>query len=78
MLADMEMRPAGRRKKNPSHDGIDLPPSLADLGISLNQSSRWQKLAELPEETFERAVAGAAMGRGGGDRLAGRLVVGLF
>lgn len=34
----------------------DWPPKLADLGVTKLQSSRWQKLAELPEPEFERRV----------------------
>ena len=30
----------------------------ADLGITDDQSSKWQRLAEVPEEEFERAVTG--------------------
>jgi len=31
-------------------------PKLSDLGISLNQSSTWQKISDIPEETFERHI----------------------
>lgn len=50
------------------HDGRNAPnvlasndstprPTLADIGISRDDSSRWQKLAKMPEEHFESAVA---------------------
>jgi hypothetical protein len=35
---------------------IEEADKLADLGISYDQSSRFQKLAEVPDETFEQAV----------------------
>ena len=34
------------------------PKPLADMGISRNQSSRWQKLAAVPEDDFEAVLAG--------------------
>lgn len=45
----------------------DATPSLRDLGITRDQSSRYQKLAAMPEEHFETAVAPLIFrGLGGG------------
>lgn len=47
---------AGRSKANisPKSSGT----TLVDLGITRDQSSKWQQLANVPEEEFERAVNG--------------------
>lgn len=51
-LAEMDMHPAGRPPRNPSHEVSDLS-TLAELGIEYMQSSRWQAEASVPEERFE-------------------------
>ena len=64
MLAEMPkaigMRVSGGTTGGPTM----LPPvkdwkTLSDLGITKNESSRWQKLARVPEGQFEHAVAAA-------------------
>ncbi len=62
-----EMKTAGARQKpgdNPR--GINgratqplttqLPPKLSDLGISKDQSSKWQQLADVPQKKFEEIL----------------------
>jgi N6-adenosine-specific RNA methylase IME4 len=39
---------------------LDATPKLSDLGINKTQSSRWQQLAALDDQTFETKVAGAS------------------
>lgn len=57
MLEDIIVR--GRPKTKSSRDEIissrdDFQsPRLAELGISLNQSHKWQKIASIPAETYE-------------------------
>jgi hypothetical protein len=34
--------------------------TLSDLGITRDQSAKWQKLAEVPQPRFEAALAGEA------------------
>jgi hypothetical protein len=45
-------------KKSESHDATQIP-TISDIGLTKSQSSRYQKLAAMPEEHFETAVATA-------------------
>jgi hypothetical protein len=59
LLREREMARAGAPpKNNRSHDMIDYrgAETLAELGISRDQSSQWQRLAAIPEREFEQAV----------------------
>jgi hypothetical protein len=57
LLRQMEKAtPRGSNQfKEGSHDVTD-PQTLSDLGISKNQSSKWQKLAAIPTSEFEHHV----------------------
>ena len=57
MLQERERHPPGPPKEDRSHDGTHLqPPRLEDLGITKNQSSRWQLMASIPEQDFDERV----------------------
>ena len=49
LLSDMEKHPPGPSGGDRSRIGTE-PPRLTDLGISKNQSSRWQAIAAVPDE----------------------------
>lgn len=56
MLAEM---PKNLGAATRSHDVTAPPKTLADIGITKNESSRWQKLAAVSDEKFEQAVTAA-------------------
>jgi hypothetical protein len=56
MLAEMEKHDGGRPTKTGSSVRPVSKPKLADLGVSKTQSSRWQKLAQLPKEEQEAKI----------------------
>lgn len=59
MLAEMPKQNGGHAAKARSHDVTEVPKTLADIGITKNESSRWQKLAAVSDTQFEHAVAAA-------------------
>jgi hypothetical protein len=57
-MADTGQRAtAGEPVKQQMSRGTTSAPTLTDLGISRDQSSRWQKLANVPAREFEAALA---------------------
>lgn len=64
MLAEMPKAKGTQLNGKNIGGHIVVPPkndakTLSDLGITKNESSRWQKLASITEEQFEHAVAAA-------------------
>ena len=59
LLSVMEKRDGGDAMKARSNPSTAVPPTLADTGLTRDQSSRYQQLAAKPEEHLETAVATA-------------------
>jgi hypothetical protein len=55
-------RPRGSNQHQDRSRAATDPPTLAQLGINKTQSSKWQKLAKLPEATFDEVIARARKG----------------
>ena len=60
VLAEMELKPGVKSIGNAT---VPIPQTLDEIGISKNQSSRWQKLAAVSNEKFEEAVGRAQVRR---------------
>lgn len=58
LLTEMPKNPGGQaeHKSYQSHDATTSP-KLSDIGITKSDSSRYQAIAKLPQETFERHIA---------------------
>lgn len=56
MLAKAEKRTGGDAMKARSNGTTELPPTLAEMGITKDQSSRYQSLASMSDDHFETAV----------------------
>jgi hypothetical protein len=52
----------GAHRGKPAERCSDAPSTLADLGISADQSSQWQLLAEIPSAEFEDAIHTSSVG----------------
>ena len=50
--------PGGRGGKNHVPDGYMIPATTADMGITRKERAEAQKLAELPQDTFDKVSAG--------------------
>lgn len=57
VLAMTEKQKPGDYRKRSAEVTVPVPPSLADLGISKNESSDAQAMAALPAEVFEQVVS---------------------
>jgi hypothetical protein len=49
-------KPGDNQHTRSSNDATTCKPTLADMGLSKNESSRYQQLAAMPEEHFETAI----------------------
>ncbi len=58
LLSKMEKNRGGgdRKSDHPSRGTTGDKSTLSDLGVTRDQSSRWQALAGVPEEDFEKSL----------------------
>lgn len=60
LLTQTPRRTGGDAMRALSSPTTEAPPSLPDLGITRDQSSRWQRLAQIPADEFQAAVEQAS------------------
>ena len=53
LLRAMDKNPGARAGKTRSHDATAIPDTLDGLGITKSDSSRWQRIASVPEKLRE-------------------------
>jgi len=58
MLASTERAPVGRKRIGTPEVPISDVPTLTEMGITKNESSRAQKLATIPEDIYEQVLDG--------------------
>ncbi len=61
LLKEREKAKGGQPYQSTSRSVRGVEKTLAELGVSETQSSRWQGLADVPEDQFEAAFAGSDM-----------------
>ena len=57
LLAALPKQDGGAAARARSQAATEVPPRLGDLGISKSQSSRWQAIAAVPAQVFDRHLA---------------------
>ena len=56
LLRDMDKAKGGNPQLLATDEGLDNPKTLSEMGLTYDQSSKWQKLADVPEDVFEEAI----------------------
>ncbi len=56
LLREMEKAKGGNPQLVANHDRLEKPKTLAEMGVTKDQSSKWQKLAGVPDDQFEKAL----------------------
>lgn len=59
LLREMPKQDGGDAARTRFHGGTESPPSLSSLGITKQDSHRWQRIAGIPEGAFEAYIAAA-------------------